>query len=145
MDELLRLEEDLLAAARAAEQAVRLRRQLGERPAGPHGSDDSTTPAPEPAPDQDAIAYRVREFNDHERGQWRVWQVRPRSGGRANAERYLGQYAKGWLAFELIGGDLRRRLPNFPEDWLYMTDEELERMRQRGVEVPQRKSEERYA
>jgi hypothetical protein len=140
MHELLRLEEDLLSAARAAHEAVRQRRQLGDRPARPHGSDASTPPPPEPAPDQDATGYRIREFNDHERGQWRVWQVRPRSGGRANAERYLGEYAKGWLAFEQIGGDLRKRLPNFPGDWLHMTDEELERMRRRGVDVPQRKA-----
>jgi hypothetical protein len=136
MDELLRLEEDLLGAARAAEEAVRLRHQLRERPATPRGPDASTAPAPE----EDMTAYRVREFTDNEGRQWRVWQVRPRLAGRANAERYLGQYVKGWLAFEALGGDLRKRLPSFPEDWLRMRDEQLEELRRRALDVPQRKS-----
>jgi hypothetical protein len=139
MDELLRLEEDLLAAARAAEEAVRLRRQLADRPSTSRGSDASTAPAPEPPPSEATTVYRVREFTDNEGRQWRVWQVRPRSGGRANAERYLGQYVKGWLAFELLAGDLRKRLPSFPEDWLRMRDEELEDLRWRAVDVPTRK------
>jgi hypothetical protein len=138
MDELLRLEEDLLAAARAAEEAVRLRRQLGERSAAPRSSEASTEPAP--APDEEMTVYRVREFTDDDGRQWRVWQVRPRSAGRANAERYLGQYVKGWLAFEALGGDLRKRLPGFPEEWLGMRNEELEELRRRALDVPQRKA-----
>jgi hypothetical protein len=142
MGELLRLEEDLLAAARAAEQAIRLRRQLGERPATARGSDTSTTPAPapEPVPDEDATASRLREFKDDAGRAWRVWEVRPRSAGRANAERYLGEYFKGWLAFELLGGDLRRRLPSFPDEWLRLSDEELDRLLRGAVDVPQRRA-----
>jgi hypothetical protein len=94
---------------------------------------------PAPAPEEDLEVYRVREFTDDRGQQWRVWQVRPRSAGRANAERYLGQYAKGWLAFEAIAGDLRKRLPGFPENWLRMRDEELEGLRRRALDVPQRK------
>jgi hypothetical protein len=140
MGELLRLEEDLLAAARAAEQAIRLRRQLGERPATPRGSDTSPTPAPESVPDEDATASRLREFKDDAGKAWRVWQVRPRLAGRAKAERYLGEYVKGWLAFELLGGDLRRRLPSFPEGWLRLSDEELDRLLRGAVDVPQRRA-----
>jgi hypothetical protein len=140
MQELLRLEEELLAAARAVEQAVRLRLQLGQRPASARGADTSTTPAAEPAPDEGATAYRVREFKDQAGTEWRVWQVRPRSAGRANAERYLGEYFKGWLAFEQLGGDLRKRLPRFPEEWIRVSDEELYRLLQSAVDVPQRKA-----
>jgi hypothetical protein len=139
--ELLRLEEELFAAARVALEAVRLRRQLGERPATAGGSDTSDpTPASEPVVEEGAVAYRVREFKDDAGREWRVWQVRPRSAGRANAERYLGEYVKGWLAFELLGGDQRKRLSSFPEDWLRISDEELDRLLRRAAEVPQRKA-----
>jgi hypothetical protein len=45
-DELLRLEEELLAAARAVDEAVRLRRKLGDE----KGPAEQSTPAPDPAP-----------------------------------------------------------------------------------------------
>jgi hypothetical protein len=138
--ELLRLEEELFAAAHVAERAIRLRRQLGERPATAGGSDTSAAPASEPAAEEGAVAYRVREFRDDAGREWRVWQVRPRSAGRANAERYLGEYVKGWLAFELLGGDQRKRLSSFPEDWLRISDDELDRLLRRAADVPQRKA-----
>jgi hypothetical protein len=140
MDELLRLEEELFAAARAAVQAVRLRRQLGERAAGEQSSDTSTGPPPELPSDGGGTAYRVREFKDYAGREWRVWQVSPRSAARANSERYLGQYFKGWLAFELLQGDLRKRLPSFPEDWLGMSDEQLNRLLGSAADVLPRKA-----
>jgi hypothetical protein len=136
MDELLRLEDELLAAARAAEEAVRLRRQRGERPAS-----DSEATAPAPAADtqraaDDTAAYRVREFRDREGRSWRVWQVRPGSAGRAaNPERYLGEYVNGWLAFETMEGDARKRLPRFPAAWLGMSDAELELLLPQAADV----------
>jgi hypothetical protein len=87
MDELLRLEDDLLSAARALREAVRLRRRLGEQ---------------------------------------------------ANPERYLGEYFKGWLAFESLEGDLRKRLPNHPADWFRLNDAQLARLLPRAVEVQKR-------
>src|SRR5688500_2938938 len=59
VDELLHLEEDLLAAARAADEAVRLRRRLEERAAagGASTSEEVTSPAPPPA----ESGGRVRE------------------------------------------------------------------------------------
>jgi hypothetical protein len=139
MDELLRLEDELLAATRAVRETVRLRRQLGERPATSPESARSTgtgaAPAPEEAPD-----YRLREFRDAEGKEWRVWEVRPGSSGRpTNPERYLGEYVKGWLAFELLQGDLRKRLPNHPPDWLRMADAELVQLLPRAVDVLKRK------
>jgi hypothetical protein len=140
MDELLRLEEELLAAAHAAERAVQLRRQLGERPATTRGLDTSTPASPEAALDESTTVYRLRDFRDQAGKEWRVWQVRPRSAGRANPERYLGEYVRGWLAFELLAGDLHKRLASFPEDWLRMSDEELDRLLRRAVDVPRRKA-----
>jgi hypothetical protein len=138
MHELLRLEEDLLAAVGAVEQAVRLRRQLGERQAAAPADANATTSVANQAAEE-YNTYRVREFKEQEGREWRVWQVRPRSAGRANAERYLGEYFNGWLTFELLGGDLRRRLPRFPEGWILMSDAELDHLLRSAVDVPRRK------
>jgi hypothetical protein len=139
LDELLRLEDELLAAADAARKAVRLRQNLGERPskdverAASASAAQSETSAEEPPP------CRVREFRDRTGREWRVWQVIPGSTGRAaNPARYLGEYVKGWLAFELLHGDVRKRLPSVPSDWLQMSDEELDRLLPQAVEVRRR-------
>jgi hypothetical protein len=138
--ELLRLEDELLAAARAVEETVRLRRQLGERPrTGPEPRRSSGTVAPAPIPGE-APGCRLRDFTDAEGREWRVWEVRPGSSGRpTNPERYLGEYVKGWLAFECLGDEMRKRLPNHPPDWFRMPDPELDRLLPRAVDVPKRK------
>jgi hypothetical protein len=139
LEELLQLEDELLAAARAAEETVRLRRQRGERP----GSNrEASGPGPTAAPAEPAdetVGYRVREFRDRQGKSWRVWQVRPGSTGRAaNPERYLGEYVNGWLAFETLEGDARKRLPRFPTGWLGMSDAELELLLPQATEVRRR-------
>jgi hypothetical protein len=139
MDELVRLEDELLAAARAVQDTVRLRRQLGGHPeSGPQSlgpTGDSSAPAPEETP-----GCRLRDFRDAEGRAWRVWEVRPGSTGRpTNPERYLGQYVKGWLAFEFVEGEIRKRLPNHPPDWFRMADTELDRLLPSAVDVPKRK------
>ena len=121
--ELLKLEESLFAAAKAAEQAVRIRRKMRQQPAG----------APPEA---------VREFTDSEGREWRVWAVVPgRMRSKEQAERYLGDYARGWLAFEALDGSARRRLPNHPDDWRALDDVALERLMRGAPEVPARRRE----
>ena len=141
LDELLRLEDELLAAADAARKAVRLRQNLGERPS--KDKDVERAPSPSAAQTQSSAdeppPCRVREFRDRTGREWRVWQVIPGSTGRAaNPARYLGEYVKGWLAFELLHGDVRKRLPSVPSDWLQMSDEELDRLLPQAVEVRRR-------
>jgi hypothetical protein len=139
MDALLRLEDELLAAARAVDETVRLRRQLGERPTtGPDstGSSGAAQADAGPAPG----GCRLREFADAEGKEWRVWEVRPGSSGRSiNPERYLGEYVKGWLAFECLRDETRKRLPNHPADWFGLTDVDLDGLLPRAVEVPRRR------
>jgi hypothetical protein len=139
MDELLRLEDELLAAARAVRDTVRLRRQLVERPeAGPRSLEPTAAPS---APDRkEAPGCRLRDFRDAEGREWRVWEVTPGSTGRpTNPERYLGEYVKGWLAFEFVQGEIRKRLPNHPPDWFRLADAELDRLLPSAVDVPKRK------
>jgi hypothetical protein len=139
MDELLRLEDELLSAARALREAVRLRRQLGEQPKTGPEAQRRTGSAPAPTPEE-APGCRLRDFVDAEGREWRVWEVRPGSSGRpANPERYLGEYVKGWLAFECLRDEARKRLPNHPPDWFRMPDAEIDRLLPRAVDVPKRK------
>ena len=121
--ELFKLEERLHAAARAAEQAVEIRRRMRQDPDA-------------------APADSVREFIDSAGHEWRVWVVIPgRVRSKEHAQRYLGAYAHGWLAFEALDGSARRRLPDYPEDWRSLSDEGLETLMRKAPEVPVRRSE----
>ena len=123
--ELFKLEETLFAAARAAEQAVEIRRRMRQKPDG--------TPA-----------ETVREFVDARGREWRTWEVVPgrvRTRTKEDSERYLGDYSRGWLAFEALDGSARRRLPHYPDDWRALSDEALEALMKRAPEVPTRKPE----
>jgi hypothetical protein len=124
------------------DETVRLRRQLGERPKNVGMSRSSSTPAsPTPATKTtgEAPPSRLREFRDEQGREWRAWEVKPGSTGRRiNPERYLGEYVKGWLAFECQQEEVRKRLANHPPDWFRMGDSELDRLLPRAVDVPKR-------
>ena len=140
VDQLLHLEEELLAAARAADEAVRLRRRLDERAAAGGASPTSAQRA-DSAPETAEAGGRVRDFRDRQRQVWRVWEVRPGLGRPVtDLHRYLGDYVNGWLAFACLDNDSRKRLPSFPPDWFEMSDPELEALLHRAVEVPRRKT-----
>jgi hypothetical protein len=142
VDELLHLEEELLAAARAADEAVRLRRRLGERPSADGNAaasrrDESAAPPTEPA------GGRVREFQDRLGHSWRVWEVRPGQGRPlTQLHRHLGDFVHGWLAFGSLDNDDRKRLPKFPPDWLQMSDRELAALLDQAIAVPKREARE---
>ena len=123
--ELFKLEETLFAAARAAEQAVEIRRRMRQMPDG-------------------SPAETVREFADAAGREWRVWAVVPgRVRPKGDSERYLGEYSHGWLAFEALDGSERRRMPNYPDDWRSLSDASLEALLRKAPEVPVRRHEER--
>ena len=108
--ELLRLEQALEAAAKAAEKAIELRtkqRRLRE------GEDYSCG---------------MREFSDHGGHEWRLWAVKPlrREKHPGSLDRLRPEYQKGWLTFERLDGEERRRLPAIPEDWATRSVDELE-------------------
>src|SRR5918992_1680181 len=139
LDELLRLEDELLAAARAVDETVRLRRQLGERPATGPGTPGSSVAGTALQPADEAPVCRLRDFLDAEGREWRVWEVKPGSSGRRiNPERYLGEYVKGWLAFECPQDEMRKRLPNHPSEWFSMADADLDGLLPRAVDVRKR-------
>jgi hypothetical protein len=62
--------------------------------------------------------------------------VRPGLGRPlSDPKRYLGDYVNGWLAFACLDNDIRKRLPTYPADWLELSDQELEALLNRALEV----------
>lgn len=137
--ELMRLEETLLDAARVAKQAVSLRRRLRSES---EAADDEADDADAAVSEAGGPALRstgdtgVRELKDAQGVEWRIWAVTAqqmqasRSGGE-----HLGEYKDGWLTFEAVAGNERRRLPHYPSDWNEITDEMLARLLERADPV----------
>jgi len=141
--EIRRLEDSLLAAAVAAEQAITLRRHIDGRRAE-KGDRVSTTGENAPTSvgrEADERALRVREFRDSNGQLWRAWPVTPGLARHSRtAERYLGDFHKGWICFESLEGPARRRLPQQPSAWTELRDAELVELLAQAITAPQRKT-----
>jgi len=155
--ELVRLEEALSDAARAAKQAVSLRRRIstGHGTAGRPDDQAPTASADDRAASgadelEDRPAKRsgsvdaddqsaVREFLDRQGLRWRVWAVTPEQvhPERVVADR-IGDYRDGWLAFECTSNGERRRLPQYPPLWRRLSNLDLERLLERAEPVRRR-------
>ena len=127
--QLRRLDDALLAAARTAEGMIALKRKARTERALDAGIAD--------LPD-DVHVERIREFADRNGCKWRAWAVIP---GQAvsSSTRNLGDLRDGWLAFESMTDSGKRRLPKYPNDWLTMTDMELEGLLEAAADAPVRK------
>ena len=135
--EIRRLEDSLLAAAVAAEQTIALRRHIERR--------KSDTPVVETerraAPNEPVEpSLKLREFRDADGQLWRAWPVTPGQArpGRT-AERYLGEFHRGWICFEALDTSARRRLPRQPEHWAELKDPELCELLGQAINAPERK------
>jgi hypothetical protein len=82
---------------------------------------------------------RIREFADSSGTRWRAWAVTP-GQATTSSPRNLGELQNGWLAFESLADGSKRRLADFPENWVTMRDEQLERLLQSAAAAPKRKS-----
>jgi hypothetical protein len=61
----------------------------------------------------------VREFTDAVGRQWRAWDVKPEAIHPATkTEDYLAEYLTGWIVFETVSGDEKRRLSPWPTKWM---------------------------
>jgi hypothetical protein len=123
--ELLRLEEALQSAARAAEKAIHLRQKQRDKQRRRESEDYSRG---------------IREFRDRNGVEWRLWAVRPtgQPGPVGSLDRLRAEYRRGWLTFERLDGTERRRLPAFPEDWATRTVVDLENLLTSATLVPPR-------
>jgi hypothetical protein len=135
--EIRRLEDSLFAAAVAAEQTIALRRHIERRKTElPKQAESSGALPNEPT----ESVLKVREFRDTEGQLWRAWPVTP---GQARpgktAQRYLGEFHKGWICFEALESSARRRLPRQPEHWTELKEPELCQLLAQAINAPQQK------
>lgn len=117
--ELRKLDEALLAAARTTEEMIALRKQAHREARASSALADLGAGT--------ATVERIREFTDASGTPWRVWSVTP-GQATTSSPRNLGDLRNGWLAFESLETGAKRRLVNFPADWMTMTDRELEQL-----------------
>ena len=126
--ELAKLSDSLLAAARAAKDVVSLRKRR---------SQEQRPGAQPPA------GEAIREFTDSDGRAWRVWAVTPSQTRTSKRESNLGEFEQGWLAFETLDEQLRKRLPHYPPEWRTMPDAKLQELLGLAVEAPTRRLESR--
>jgi hypothetical protein len=100
----------------------------------------SEVPEPAGLPNDAEPGLKVRVFRDAEGQLWRAWPVTP---GQARpgktAQRYLGEFHKGWICFEALESSARRRLPRQPEHWTELKEPELCQLLQQAINAPQQK------
>jgi hypothetical protein len=125
--ELAKLSDSLLAAARAAKDVVSLRKRRHQQRTGA----------------QPAAGEAIREFTDSDGRAWRVWAVTPSQSRISRRESNLGEFEHGWLAFETLDEELRKRLPHYPADWRTLPEAKIQELLGLAVEAPTRRLEPR--
>lgn len=89
----------------------------------------------------------VREFTDEGGLKWRAWDIKPHEiHPITKAEDYLADcYITGWIVFETISGDEKRRLCPWPISWIDESDQGLCKLLSMAEAVPQRVKTERVS
>jgi hypothetical protein len=69
----------------------------------------------------------MREFSDADGREWRAWEIKPEAIHPATkSEDYLADcYITGWIVFETVSGDEKRRLCPWPINWMLSSDARL--------------------
>jgi hypothetical protein len=83
----------------------------------------------------------VREFRDDSGRWWRAWDIKPEEiHPVTKAEDYLADcYVTGWVVFETLAGDEKRRLCPWPMRWTHESEGGLRRLLERAEVVPPHK------
>ncbi|MGH7678877.1 MAG: hypothetical protein ACRENU_10455 [Gemmatimonadaceae bacterium] len=127
--ELIRIEETLDLASKAAKEAVSLRLVRRKRRADQKAS----------AAMEDAIAQH-RVFDDYRGTRWQVFAVFP-SEATAGKSALPPTFREGWLAFK-SETELRRVAP-VPANWIDLSIEDLRELCHRAYAAPKRASADR--
>ena len=141
-DEIRELEDSLLAAAVAAEHTLALRRQVVRNADQPAPEDAQPEAEAEPIAALPEGAHHVpgvREFSDSEGNLWRAWPVTPGVARTARQTRYLGEFQQGWICFESLDSQTRRRLPCARSRWDETDDAGLETLLRQAITAPERR------
>lgn len=82
-----------------------------------------------------------REFKDTSGTAWRAWEIRPEAiHPQTRGEDYLADcYVVGWVVFETVLGDEKRRLCPFPTGWAKSGVAKLRELLATAERVPPRK------
>ena len=80
----------------------------------------------------------MREFTDDRGRSWRAWAIKPEEIHPATkAEDYLADcYITGWIVFETVEEDEKRRLCPWPANWMDIPEEELRGLLGKAEVVP---------
>ena len=81
----------------------------------------------------------LREFDGLGGSRWKAWdvtaaQIHPKT----RAEDYMRDFADGWIVFERIDGQEKRRLSQYPPNWQSGSDEEVAALCERAEIVTRR-------
>jgi hypothetical protein len=81
----------------------------------------------------------VREFTDESGREWRAWDIKPHEiHPVTRAEDYLADcYITGWIVFETVAGDEKRRLCPWPISWAGESEPGLRKLLSMAEMVPQ--------
>lgn len=135
--QLRRLDDALLAAARTTEGLIALKQRAREERAVAQGTPAAANGGSTEAEGSGHVE-RIREFKDRNGCEWRAWAVTPGQASTTST-RNLGDLRNGWLAFESLSGSAKRRLIDFPQDWMTLSEAELEGLLDRAPAAPVRK------
>jgi len=147
-EEIRQLEDNLLSAALAAKQTIAVRRHMKRRGYAEQERPVKVDLEEEHDAAADALKEResesetgatagVREFVDSSGQRWRAWLVVPgQTRSSASGRRFLGNFQNGWICFEGLGNSARRRLPFHQASWASVTDDELRRLVEQGIDAP---------
>jgi hypothetical protein len=80
----------------------------------------------------------VRDFRDESGREWRAWDIKPHEiSPVTKAEDYLADcYITGWIVFETLSGDEKRRLCPWPVTWKDESEEGLRKLLEMAEVVP---------
>ena len=81
----------------------------------------------------------LREFDGPGGHRWKAWdvtaaQIHPKT----RAEDYMRDFADGWIVFERVDGEEKRRLSHYPADWQSGSDEDVAALCERAEVVTRR-------
>ena len=128
--ELIRIEETLALASKAAKQAVSVRLRMRKR------REDGDAGPGKPAPSAEAASeISQRVFDDVSGKRWRVFAVHP-STPTAERAALPESFRQGWLSFEAT--DEMRRIAPIPPKWEDLPIEELRLLCYRANSAPKR-------
>ncbi|HEX2780514.1 MAG TPA: hypothetical protein VHM30_13500 [Gemmatimonadaceae bacterium] len=81
----------------------------------------------------------LREFIGSDGRRWKAWDVTAEQiHPKTRAEDYMRDLAEGWIVFERVDGEEKRRLCPYPIDWDAWPDEELAALCDRAERVKRR-------